>query len=330
MDSILKGKSKKKVYLFFGVIFLLSGFWRSGEAVVDRVVAVVNQEIITLSELDKWKGPLLTDIQAEDRLEKRERTQEVLRKILDRLVEEKLIDQEVKKSGLKVTAKEMDGTIEEIKRRNNNMTQENFEQALAREGLNLETFKKQLEKQLLRTRLINLSLKIEPKVGEKELKDFYQKNIDRYRGVETYRPGHILFFIPKEATPEEVQEIRKKCQKVLEKIKKGEDFGEMAILHSEDASAKDRGDLGNFKRGELIPAFEAEALRLKVGDISGIVRTEFGFHIIRLLGRNGGEPPPFEEIREKIQADYLENVMERAYQQFLGNLREKSVIEIKL
>jgi len=318
----------KKVYLFFWVIFLLFGFWRSGGAVVDRVVAVVNQEIITLSELDKWKGPLLTDIQAEDRLEKRERTLEVLRKILDRLVEEKLIDQEVKKSGLKVSAKEMDGTIEEIKRRNN-MTQENFEQALAREGLNLETFRKQLEKQLLRSRLINLSLKIEPKVGEKELKDFYQKNTDRYRGIETYRPSHILFHVPKEATPEEVQEIRKKCQKVLEKIKKGEDFGEMAILYSEDASAKDRGDLGNFKRGELIPAFEKEALSLKVGEISGIVRTEFGFHIIKLLDRSGGEPPPFEEIKEKVRADCLENEMERAFKQFLTTLREKSVIEIK-
>jgi peptidyl-prolyl cis-trans isomerase SurA len=110
----------------------------------------------------------------------------------------------------------MDGTIEEIKRRNNNMTQENFEQALAKEGLNLDTFRKQLEKQLLRTRLINLSLKIEPKVGEKELKDFYQKNVDRYRGVETYRPGHILFYVPKETAPEEVQEIRRNAKGIGE------------------------------------------------------------------------------------------------------------------
>ncbi len=71
--------------------------------------------------------------------------------------------------------------------------------------------------------------------------------------------------------PEQVQEIRSKCQKVLEKIKKGEDFGEMAILYSEDASAKDRGDLGYFKRGDLLPAFEKEALRLKVGEIERYV-----------------------------------------------------------
>ena len=296
---------------------------------MDRVVAVVNQEIITLSEVEKWKEPVQGEIKAGDRLEKREQTQEVLRKILDRLVEEKLIDQEVKRMGLKVSTKEMEGAIEEIKRRNN-LTQENFEKALVMEGLNLESFKKQIEKQILRTRLIGLAVKVELKGGEKELRDFYQKNADRYRGVETYRPGHILFYIPKDATPEQVQEIRNKCQKVLEKIKKGDDFGEMAILYSEDASAKDRGDLGFFKKGELIPVFEREALRLRVGEVSGIVRTEFGFHIIKLLDRKGDEPPPFEEVKEKILADYYQTEMDKAVRQYIATLKERSAIEIKL
>ncbi len=296
---------------------------------VDRVVAVVNQEIITLSEVEKWKEPLLSEIKAEDRLEKREQTQEVLRKILDRLVEEKLIDQEVKRVGLKLSAKEMEGAIEEIKRKNN-LTQENFEKALVLEGFNMESFKKQLEKQILRTRLIGMAVKVDLKGGEKELREFYQKNADRYREVESYRPSHILFYIPKEATPEQIQEIRNKCQKVLEKIKKGEDFGEMAILYSEDVSAKDRGDLGYFKRGELIPIFEREALRLKVGEMSGIVRTEFGFHVIKLLDRKGGDPPPFEEVKEKILADYYQIEMDKALKQYLATLKGKSAIEIKL
>jgi hypothetical protein len=81
------------------------------------------------------------------------------------------------------------------------------------EGLNLESFKKQLETQILRTRLIGMAVKVELKGGEKELREFYQKNANRYRGVETYRPGHILFYIPKEATPEQVQEIRNKWLK---------------------------------------------------------------------------------------------------------------------
>ena len=121
------------------------GSFSSSEAVVDRVVAVVNQEIITLSEVEKWVNPLQEEIVAEDRLERRERVQELCRKVLEKLIEEKLIDQEVKKSGIKVSSKEIEATLEEVKRRNA-ATQEDLEKALADEGLTLETYKKQIEK----------------------------------------------------------------------------------------------------------------------------------------------------------------------------------------
>ena len=94
--------------------------------------------------------------------------------------------------------------------------------------------------------------------------------------------------------------------------------------------SKDRGDLGFFKKGELLTAFEREALRLNVGETSGIVRTEFGFHIIKLLDRRGVEPLPFEEVKEKVQADYSEKEAENSFKQVIATLKEKAVIEIKL
>jgi len=319
----------KKVFLLFVVFFLLFGTISSSEAVVDRVVAVVNQEIITLSEVEKWAKPFGEKIITEDRLERREQLQEVYRRVLEKLIEEKLIDQEVKKNGIKISSKEIEATLEEVKRRNT-ATQEELERALAAEGLTLDAYKKQIEKGLQRKKLINWSVKVEMKLGEKELRDFYQKNADRYRPNESYRPSHILFVVPKDATPDEVKEIKKKCQTVLEKIKGGSDFGEMVLLYSQDTSSKDMGDLGYFKKGELVPAFEREALRLKIGEVSGIVRTEFGFHIIKLLDRKGIEPLPFEEVKERIQTDYYESEMEKAYKQYLSTLKEKSIIEIKL
>jgi parvulin-like peptidyl-prolyl isomerase len=319
----------KKFFLLVGFFLFLYGPISLSEAVVDRVVAVVNQEIITLSEVEKWIDPLKDEIVTKDRLERREQVQEICRKVLEKLIEEKLIDQEVKKSGVKVPSKEVEAALEEVKRRNA-ATQEDLEKALAADGLTLEAYKKQIEKGLQRQKLINWSVKVETKVGEKEFREFYQKNLDRYRTNETYRPGQILFIIPKGATPEEIREIRKKCQKVLEKIKGGGDFGEMALLYSEDASNKDRGDLGYFKKGELLPAFQREALRLKVGEVSEIVRTEFGFHIIKLLDRKGMDPLPFEEVQEKVKADYFESEMEKALKQYLSTLKEKSVIDIKL
>jgi peptidyl-prolyl cis-trans isomerase SurA len=324
-----KERMGRVIFRFGLFFFLLFGSFSSSDAVVDRIVAVVNQEIITLSEVEKLVGPFQEEIQTKDRLERQERIHEVYRKVLEKLIEEKLIDQEVKRSGVKVTSKEIEGAVEEVKRRNA-VTQEDLERFLAKDGLTLEAYKKEIEKRLQRMKLINWAVKVQTKPGEKELRDFYQKNIDKYRSNESYRPSQILFLVPKEATPVEIREIRKKCQKVLEKIKGGEDFGEMALLYSQDISAKDRGDLGYFKKGELLPDLEKEALRLQVGEISGIIRTKFGFHVIKLLDRKGGSPSPFEEVKEKVRADYYDKEMEKAFQQFLSALKEKSIIEIKL
>jgi peptidyl-prolyl cis-trans isomerase SurA len=332
-----KGEDQQKVAQFMkrilpilGVILIsIFGSISSSEAIVDRIVAVVNQEIITLSEVERWIDPVQKEIPNEDRLERQARLHELRQKVLEKLIDEKLVDQEAKREGIKVAAKELEAAIEDIKQRNG-FTQEDFEKALAKEGLTFEAFKKQIEKRLQSTKLIHYSVKVEDKGEEKNLRDFYQKNIERYGSEESYRPAHILFAIPKGATSEEIREIRKKCQKVLDKIKSGADFGEMALLYSQDISSKDQGDLGPLKKGELLPAFEKEALSLKVGEVGGIIRTDFGFHIIKLIDRKGGGPLPFEEVIEKVKADYFAKEMDKAYKQFLAKLREKSVIEIKL
>jgi len=312
-----------------GLILLIFFQVSFSEAVVDRIAAIVNQEIITLSEVEKMPRPLQAEIETEDRLERRERMNEISRKVLERLIEERLIDQEAKRAGIKVTGKEIDSAIEEIKRQHG-ASQEDLEKALARDGLTPENFRGEIEKQILRAKLVSTAVKVDVPMGEKELRDFYQKNKDRYRSIETYRPAHILLAVPREASPDEVLEIRKKCQDILERIRRGADFGEMALIYSNDISAKDRGELGFFKKGELLPAFEREALRLKMGEVSGIVRTNYGFHIIKLIDRKGGEPLAFEEVGEKVKTDYSNQETEKAFKQFLSTLKAKSVIEIKL
>lgn len=325
MVEVLKGARA----LGFGILFLLWILVPSGMAVVDRIVAIVNQEIITLSEVERVVAHLKQEAEGGDRLERRQRTHELARLALERLIEERLIDQEARRIGIKVSPKEIEQAIEEIKRKNN-ATQEDLENALARDGWTLEGFRKEVEKRLVRTKLVHWSVKVDPNVAEKELREFYLKHIDRYRREASYRPAHILFKIPSGATPSEIREIRAKCEKVLAKIKAGEDFGEMALLYSEDLSSKDRGDLGVFKKGELLPALEREALRLKVGEVSGIVRTEYGFHILKLLDRKEADPLPFEEVKERVKQDYLEKEFEKGLQQFLTRLKEKATIDIKL
>jgi parvulin-like peptidyl-prolyl isomerase len=320
---------KKLVTLGF-VILGLTGSLSTSEAVVDRVVAVVNEEVITLSEVDRIIGPFLKEaVKAEDRLQRKEQLNRIRRQALDTLIEEKLMDYEVKKAGIKVTPREVEAIVDDIKKQNK-ATQQDLEMALAKEGMTFEQYKTQIEKRVLRTKLVQWSVKVEPKASEKQLRDFYEQNAERYRTPETFRPAHILFGMPKEAPPEKVREVRKKCQEVLDRIRKGEDFGEMALLYSQDPSAKDRGDLGYFKKGELLPAFEKELNRLRVGEVGDIIRTEFGFHLIKLLDRRGGTPMPFEEAKERVEREYFQSEMDRALRQFITSLKEKYVIDIRL
>jgi len=319
----------KRFLILGGCLGILCGCASHAEGVVDRIVAIVNQEVITLSEVDRLIAPLRNEIQVEDRLERNEKLRELRLKALDRLVEEKVLDFEAKKAGIRVTNKEVESIIDDIKRRSN-ATQADLENALAKDGLTYERYKKEIERQITRQRLVQWSIKAEPKASEKELRDFYEKNSSRYRTMESYRPAHILFVVPKNATPEQILEIRIRCQKVLDRIRNGENFGEMALLYSQDPSSKDGGDLGFFKKGELLPPLERAALRLKVGEVSETVRTDYGFHLVKLIDRRGGLPLPFEEVKEKIQADYLGMEMEKAVRQLISSMKEKSVIEIKL
>jgi len=319
----------KKLLLGFWVVISFFGWVLRGEAVVDSIVAVVNQEVIMLSDVEQAVAASGEEILGRDRFEKKEQVRLVRQKVLNLLIEEKLIDTEIKKVGIKLSPKELDGAIEDIRRRNG-LTQEELERYLEREGMTLDVFRKQLEKRMLRTKLIQRSVKVDATPSEKELREFYQKNMHRYRTVEFYRPAHILFRVPKGATPDEAREIRKKCLKVLERIRSGQNFGEMAILYSEDPSAKDRGELGSFKKGELLPVIEREALRLNVGEVGEIVRTEHGFHIVKLLDRKEGGAPPFEEVMAKVEMDHYEVQMEKAFKQFMSSLREKSAIDVRL
>jgi len=186
---------KRLVILGF-VILGLAGDFSTTEAVVDRVVAVVNAEVITLSEVDRAIGPFLKEaVRAEDRLERKEQLNRVRRQALDTMIEEKLMDREIKRVGIKVTPREVETVIDDIKKQNK-ATQEDLERALAKEGMTFEQYKTQIEQRILRTKLVQWSVKVEPKASEKQLREFYEQNAERYRTPETLRPAHILFGIP--------------------------------------------------------------------------------------------------------------------------------------
>ena len=137
-------------------------------------------------------------------------------------------------------------------------------------------------------------------VSDDELRQYYEQHKAEYMIPERVKAQHILFKT-QEKTPEEVEKIKEKARQVLERAKKGEDFGALAKQFSEDSSASNGGDLGDFGRGQMVPEFERVAFSLGVGAISDLVQTQFGIHIIKVNGKQEARDRPFEEMKEAIR-----------------------------
>src|SRR5262249_4475662 len=148
--------------------------------------------------------------------------------------------------------------------------------------------------------LESLKLRSEVKVTDDELRQYYDQHKDEYTLPERVKAQHILFKTQGK-TPEEIEKIKEKARGVLERAKKGEDFGSLAKQYSEDTTASAGGDLGDFGRGQMVPEFEKVAFSLGMGAISDLVQTQFGIHIIKVNGKQEARERPFEEMKEAVR-----------------------------
>jgi len=149
-------------------------------------------------------------------------------------------------------------------------------------------------------------------ISDEQVEKYYQDNLSEYTQPERRKASHILFTFPVDANDESKSKVQAEAQAVLDNIKSGADFAEMAKIHSKDpGSAENGGDLGFFGTGEMVPAFEASAFSLKPGDVSELIESPFGYHIIKLIAVEGGESKPLDEVKETIittlQFDQAEN-----------------------
>ena len=314
------------------VIFVIFGLSEGicGATIIDRIVAIINGEIITLAELERYRSKLQERSKAAGNpAEKPAKAPESQREILERLIEEKLVDQQCKKMAIKVSTRDIDMAIEDVKRVNA-ITDEQLKVALIAEGLSLEEYRQQLREQIKRATLVSRVVRKEVIVDDERLKKFYREHIERFKEPDQMRASHILIMIPQDAHELLMEALRHKGETILDRLRRGEDFGELARLYSDDASAKSGGDLGFFKRGELLPEFERVTLNLQPGQVSGLVRTQLGFHIIKITGRKTGSVMPYEDVKKKVRNQYYEEESKRLYEVWLEKVKAESFIEVKL
>ncbi len=273
-----------------GILFTLLITASAGAEVLDRVVAVVDKEIILLSELESqiqlYALQNRTEIRNESQLDS------LRNEFLDRMIEDKVLLVEARRdTTIEVSNKEveeaLDSQVKSIK--SQFPSEDDFREQLRAEGLTLtglkEQYRDEIYKQLLKEKLIQSKL-ARILVSTGDVKNFYEENIDdlpeKPAGI---RMSHILISIQPGAST--VDSLYNYAQLIRDKADGGEDFALLAKAYSDDPSGKNGGDLGWFARGEMVPEFEKAAFGLQLGRISEVVRSQFGFHVIKATGRKG-------------------------------------------
>lgn len=298
--------------------------------VVDRIVAVVNNEPILLSEVDALCKYALEQVPATLPLDEAvERKREIRRQTLDTLIDERLMDQQVREQRIEVKDEEVEKYLNMIKSENN-LTDEQFALALQQEGLTLAEFKQKQRDRIEKQKLMGREIQSKLRVSEKEVEQYYREHYKQGAGAQKVKASHILFSVPVGTEPEQEEAVRAKAEKVLAEIRAGKDFAELAKKYSDDPSAALGGDLGWFRRGDMVAAFEKVAFGLKVGSVSDLVRTRFGYHIIKVTDKAEDQPPGLDKVSLEIRKRLIKDLERRLVRGWLDDLRRRSFIDIKL
>ncbi len=312
------------ILFIFGVVPKVSG------KVIDRVVAVVNNEPILLSEVDSKCKYALEQVPASMSLDKAaEERRKIRLDTLDTIIDETLMQQQIKKHHIEVKDEEVERYISMIKSEHN-LTDEQFAMALKQEGMTMESFKARQRKQIEKQKLLGREIQSKLKVSEKDIEQYYRQHYMTEAGSEKVKASHILFSVPPDATKEQQEAIYKKAKEVLAKLRAGADFAEMAKKYSDDPSASTGGDLGWFRRGDMVASFEKAAFSLKKGQVSDLVKTRFGYHIIMVKDRASDKPPALDKVSMEIRRRLTKELEGRLMRNWLDDLRRHSYIEIKL
>jgi peptidyl-prolyl cis-trans isomerase SurA len=293
---------------------------------LDRVVAVVNKEVITWSELYKI---MESEASEQTRALKDQEKSRVFRNseaaFLEKLIDMKLQLQEARRIGLQVKDEEVREAIENIKKKYQ-MTDAALEESLKREGMTFEEYKKKIGEQILISQFINHQIKSKVVITDEYVKNYMETHKGSSSGEEEFRLRQIFIKKPKDDSMR--REIEEKAAMIVQRLKAGEDFASLGWEYSEDPSAKIGSDLGYLKKSDMAKEFVTVLSGMNVGDVSKPFWTEQGLHIIRLEDKVSAEGTT--EQRANFRKQLEEEAFAEKYKSYIKGLRENARIEIRL
>jgi peptidyl-prolyl cis-trans isomerase SurA len=304
------------------LFWLLPATW-AGAKVIDSVAAVVNQDVITVSEVEEAGQPIFAQIAAEAPPGQREEALRQARQaVLDKLISKHLMLQQAEEMKISVSPGEIEAAKQDILQRGG-LSEEDFQRELNKMGLTAQQYQENLKEQILSSKLISFAVRAKVVIPEEQLRKYYENSYPvKKAGYHLLQIGVTVQSSGRKAAAEKAEELRRQAVA-------GADFSELARQHSELPSAADGGDIGTFEEDELAAATRAAVTSLQPGGISPVLDTGDSFMIFKLLsaGKEAAKPP-FESVREEIHELLQKQEMEARYKTWIEEIRRQAYIKI--
>lgn len=292
----------------------------AGAEVTNRIVAVVNNEVITGLDLETaLKGMVPPGVDANN--------PELQKQVLFQLIDQKLLEIQIKKQGLQVGKEEVDAALTRIRQDQGMAKEEDFRAALAKQGISEEELRRRLQDQILRFRLVSREVGSKIVFSEERIREYYQKNPGKFQAGEKVHLAQILIAASDSLTREAAQA---RIEAIKARLDKGESFNQLARSAAQDPAGSQSGELGVFDIDEIDPGLRATVASLQPGQVSPVQPFDQGWRIVKLLEREKTAALTLEQARGKIQEQLYQEEMEARYTQWLQRLRERSSIQILL
>jgi peptidyl-prolyl cis-trans isomerase SurA len=318
----------KHIFLIMSFLILLPA--PAPAELIDRVVAVVNNDVITLSELYEESEPTFQKIRE---TAPPEQVHAALRKarqdILDSLIDRALIAQKAESSGLSVSDEDIDATIERIISQNNT-TPERFQRELAKMGLSEDSYRQKIKSQMLQSKLINYEIRSKIVIPDEKVLQYYRESFGRETADDGYHLLQIGCGWGEKGRSETRIDAMKRAEQLRAMILEGESFKEIAKAYSDLSSAGYGGDIGVFKENELAQYMREAIVGLHPGQVSKIIETPSAFQFFKVLSAKQGdvvEQAPFASVKEEIRDRLYQQELRENFDKWLRQLREEAFIQ---
>lgn len=323
----------RKFTLYALVCLVLTQASFANAEVVDRIVAVVNDEIITLSELNDEGRPYFQELIKRAPSEQLQAEMQKLRQeVLSHLIDQRLIEQQATKLEITIGDEEIEQTIATMLAENG-VTRDDMKKDLAGKGLTEEQYKKQLKGQMLQSRLINREIRSKVVVTDDKVNQYYKDNYAAQPGGSGYHLLQMGFLWGEGYKQKSAAEARQAAENAERQLQAGQNFAEVAAALSDLPSKVDGGDIGVFQKSELAAHMKDVVLAMKPGETSGVIEMPNGYQILKMISSQDGEQqggPPMVEVKKEIETKLYKEESEQLYKKWIADLRTQAFIKQNL